>query len=130
MAAQAATRLRKFFEDRVGDHLRSVIAYEGTTYDVVYLRDDIADRYSDDELRSAVDESILDSITAPVYESVYAEDHGKLTCLVQCFEAVVELNFVIADGKGVAVAIDEAGFMDASNLVAEGRRILLEKREE
>lgn len=48
----------------------------------------------------AVDDSRMESLMAPVYGDLFSEDHGELTCLAKCFENVIEMNFVLADGVG------------------------------
>jgi len=129
MATRMATRLESFFEQRTDGNLRSIVKYEEDTYEIVHFRDDVAEQYTTDELESAIDESRMESLTAPIYENTFSEDHGQLTCLVQCFENVIEMNFVLEDGIGAAVALDAEAMSDAHGLVAEARRIVLEERE-
>ncbi len=129
MATRMATRLENFFEQRTDGNLRSIVKYEEDTYEIVHLRDDVAEQYTTDELESAIDDSRMESLTAPIYENTFSEDHGQLTCLVQCFENVIEMNFVLEDGVGAAVALDAEAMADAHGLVAEARRIVLEERE-
>lgn len=71
----------------------------------------------------------MDSLTAPIYKNTFSEDHGELTCLVQCFENVIEMNFVLSDGVGAAVALDAEAMADSHGLVAEARQIVIEERE-
>ena len=54
--------------------------------------------------------------------------HGELTSLVQCFENVIEMNFVLSEGAGTVVALDGEAMGDATGIVAEARRIVLEER--
>ncbi|QCS44418.1 hypothetical protein [Natrinema versiforme] len=129
MATRMATRLENFFEQRTDGHLRSIVKYEENSYEIVYLRDDVAEQYTTEEIESAIDDSRMESLTAPIYEDTYSGDHGNLTCLVQCFENVIEMNFVLEDGVGAAVALDAKAMADAHGLVAEARRIVLEERE-
>lgn len=129
MATRMATRLENFFEQRTDENLRSIVKYEEGSYDIVYLRDDVADQYTTEEIESAIDDSRMESLTAPIYEDTYSEDHGQLTCLVQCFENVIEMNFVLEDGVGAAVALDAEAMADAHGLVAEARAIVMEERQ-
>jgi hypothetical protein len=128
MATRMATRLQEFFEQRTNGNLRSIVKYEEESYEIVHLRDDVVEQYTTDEIESAIDESRMESLTAPIYEDTFSEDHGQLTCLVQCFENVIEMNFVLEDGLGAAVALDAEAMADAHGLVAEARRIVLEER--
>jgi hypothetical protein len=129
MATRMATRLEDYFEQRTDGKLRSIVKYEQDTYQIVHLRDDVAEQYTTDELESAIDDSRMESLAAPIYENTFSEDHGQLTCLVQCFESVVEMNFVLEDGVGAAVALDAEAMVDAHGLVAEARQIVLEERQ-
>lgn len=129
MAMRMASRLETFFKDRAAGTLRSIVKYEHDSFDVVYLRDDVANRYSMTEIETAIDESRMDSLSVPIYEDTYADDHGEITCLVQCFEHVIEMNFVLKDGVGAAVALDVEAFADSHGLVAEAREIVIEERE-
>ena len=129
MATRMATRLEDYFEQRTDGKLRSIVKYEQETYEIVDLRDDVAKQYTADEIESAIDDSRMESLTAPIYEGTFSEDHGQLTCLVQCFENVIEMNFVLEDGVGAAVALDAEAMTDAHGLVAEARQIVLEERQ-
>lgn len=71
----------------------------------------------------------MDSLSAPIYKDTFSEDHGELTCMVQCFEIVIEMNFVLEDGVGAAVALDAEAFAETQGLVAEAREIVIEERE-
>lgn len=64
-------------------------------------------------------------MTAPIYENTFAADHGELTCLVKCFQTVVEMNFVLDEGVGAAVAIDEEALGETHDLVSEAREIVI-----
>ena len=128
MAVQMASRLEAFFEEETNDALRSIIKYDSEGVDIVYLRNDVAEQYSEEELLDAVDESRMQSISAPVYEQAFSENHGDLECLVNCFEHVVEMNFAVDDGVGAAVALDVAAMDEGSGLVSEARNIVVEER--
>ncbi|WP_435064151.1 hypothetical protein [Halobaculum sp. EA56] len=128
MATRMVSRLEEFFEQRTDGNLRSIVKYESDSFDIVYLRDDVAEHYSDSEIEAAIDESRMESLSAPIYEDTYAGDHGELTCLVQCFENVVEMNFVLEDGVGAAVALDIEAMTEAHGLVADARKLVVEER--
>ena len=124
-----ASRLEDFFEQRTDGNLRSIVKYEPDSYDIIFLRDDVADQYTEEEIEDAIDDARMDSLTAPIYDDTFSEDHGELTCLVQCFEHVIEMNFVLEDGVGATVALDEEAMVEAHGLVAEAREIVIDERE-
>lgn len=128
MAAATVTRLEEFFRDRTDGELRSIIKYDQRSYDIVYLRDDVAKQYSAEEIEDAIKDSRMDSLSAPMYTEAFAEDHGELSCLVQCFENVVEMNFVVGDGVGAAIALDAEALEQAHGLVADAREIILREQ--
>jgi hypothetical protein len=126
---RVATRLEEWLKNRTGRKLRSIIRYEGGEFEVTYLRDDVAQQSTEDEIKAAVDESRMESLTAPIYNNAFSEAHGDLTCLVKIFENVVELNFVVADGLGTAVALDVEALENTHDLIAEAREIVLDEQE-
>lgn len=128
MAVQMASRLETYFEERTNDALRSIIKYDHEGVDIVYLRDDVADQYSEEEILDAVDESRMQSLSAPLHEEAFSENHGDLECMVNVFEHVVEMNFTLDDGVGAAVALDIEALDERSGLVSGAREIVVEER--
>lgn len=129
MAMRLAERLEEFFENQTGEHLRSIIKYEPYDCEITYVRDDVADQYTEDELEKAVDDSRMESIASPIYADMYSEDHGNLLCMVKCFEGVVEMNFALADGVGAVVALDTEAMANGYGLVAKARNVIENERE-
>ncbi|WP_255152657.1 DUF7522 family protein [Halorarius halobius] len=123
-----ASRLEEFFTQQAGEHLRSIVKYEHSTFELVYLREDIDDQYTDREIERAIDDSRMESLSTSFYGNLFSEGHGDLTCHVKCFENVVEMNFVLADGVGAVVALDADAMSEAHGLVADAREIVLEER--
>ena len=130
MATRMATRLEEFFDQRTDNHLRSIVKYEEKDHDIIYLRDDVADQYTESELEEAVDDSRMESLMAPIYDDIFTSEHGGLTCMVKCFKHAIEMNFVLSDGIGAAVALDATAMTEAHGLVAEAREIVMEERQE
>ena len=129
MAMKLASRLEAFFTQRTDDTLRSIIKYTPQSSEIVFLRDDVAEQYTRSELEHAIDDSRMESMTAPIYKNTFAADHGELTCMVKCFENVAEMNFVLEDGVGAAVALDAEALTESHGLVAEARAIIIDERE-
>ncbi|WP_232703552.1 hypothetical protein [Halobacterium wangiae] len=128
MAVQMASRLEEFFEEQTSGALRSIVKYDHEGMDIVYLRNDVAEQYSEAELLDAIDESRMQSLSTSLYERAYSEGHGELECIVNCFENVVEMNFALEDGIGAAVALDVEALDDDDGLVSEARDIVVEER--
>lgn len=128
MPDQLASRLQEYFEAQTNDGLRSITRYDQEGFQVDYIRDDVAQLYDEAELQEAIDESRFDTFSAPIYDRVYADDHGDLTCMAICFENVLEMNFVLEDGVGVAVGLDIESLSETGGLVGEAREIVVEER--
>lgn len=129
MASRLAGKLETFFQEETGGNLRSIIKYEMDDRELTYLREDVAEQYSAEELEDAIDDSRMESWSAPMYEGIYPEGHGGLTCLVKCFENVIEMNFVLDDGVGSVVALDVEALDGNYGLVSQAREIVEEERE-
>jgi len=129
MSTQLATRLENYFEDETNGNLRSIVKYEQDSFEVQFLRDDVRELYSEEEFVDAIDESRFESLTTPIYGNLYADEHGELECFVKSFENVVEMNFALSDGVGVAVALDSEAMAESHGLIVNARNIVVEERE-
>jgi hypothetical protein len=69
--------------DRLGTALRGVIRYDSGEFDHS-LREDVAAQYSDDEIRTLVDNTIVHQLDAPAVESSFRL--GSLEAVVRTFE--------------------------------------------
>lgn len=128
MSTKITPRLQEFFEGRTNGELRSIIEYNPDGANVVYLRDDVAEQYTDKEIETAIDEARMGSLHVPIYESTFSKDHGELVCMANCFENVIELNFALEDGVGTAVALDAEALDETHNLIADAHNITIEQR--
>ncbi len=104
MSTAAAEDLAAFLHERVGDNLRSVAYYHADEYEVVYLRDDVADQYSSDDHEHIARDVRLENVTKAQQEDLYV--HGRLQCTVRAFDDAVEMHFPFDDTSGVTVALD------------------------
>ena len=104
MSVTSSEALTEFLRNRVGDHLRSVIYYDDDGGEVLYVRDDVADQYTDDDIDQVVRDVRLEAVEKPHQESLY--EHGPLNCTVRSFEDAVEMHFPHDETSGTAVALD------------------------
>ncbi|UPV73825.1 hypothetical protein M0R89_14925 [Halorussus limi] len=104
MSVASSEALTEFLRARVGDHLRSVIYYDDDGGEVLYVRDDVADEYTDGDIREVVRDVRLEAVEKPHQEDLYA--HGPLNCTVRSFEDAVEMHFPHDETSGTAVALD------------------------
>lgn len=104
MSGTPSEALTDFLKDRVGDHLRSVLRYDEDGGEFLYLRDDVADQYSEGEMKQVVRDVRLEAVDKPHQESLYS--HGSLNCTVRSFDDAVEMHFLRDEKRGTAVALD------------------------
>lgn len=108
MSVTSAEALTTFLRDRVGDNLRSVIYYDDDGGDVLYVRDDVADEYTETDVEEVVRDVRLEAVEKPHQEDLYA--HGPLNYTVRWFEDAVEMHFLHDETSGTAVALDREVF--------------------
>jgi hypothetical protein len=72
MATTMASRLESYFTDQVGEHLRSIVKYEQQTFELVYLRDDLNDQYTQSELERPIDDSRMESLSRSFYTNLFS----------------------------------------------------------
>lgn len=101
---EASEGLTEFLKERVGNHLRSVIFYDNNGGEVLYVRDDVADEYSENDIEEVVRDVRLEAVEKPHQESLYS--HGPLNCTLRSFDDAVELHFPHDETSGTAVALD------------------------
>ncbi|MDZ7701153.1 MAG: hypothetical protein U5J98_03305 [Halobacteriales archaeon] len=105
-----------FVLDRAGDAVRSVVRYDATDSEVLFLRDDVAETYDALGVETVVASLRREGEQAGRQEHVYA--HGELNCIVRAFDGGLEMHFPYGDVEGIAVALEPAaaehlyGFVD------------------
>ena len=81
----------RFLKQKAGDALRLVVEFTDDTYTVEYVREDIAQRYSNDEFGSIIDDAR--EYADITHSDTVLEAAGALHCQVVCFENIVSLVF-------------------------------------
>lgn len=90
--------------DRVGDALRSVASYHEKEHELQYLRDDIAESYSEDEINEVFHELVLSGIGRDYLEGIFHA--GRIECMILGFEEAVMFHFAADATSGRFVSID------------------------
>lgn len=114
--AEFGEQIVALLQDEIGDHLRSIIGYTGESYTVHYLREDVADAYDETDIDRTLEELRLETLEKEYLNSLFQEMHGDFECRIDMFGDAVEMNFVVADGEGLEVAIDRAYFAQEDRL--------------
>ena len=108
MSEEALDPIWEAVSDRIGDDLRAVVRY-GPGNTESRLRADVRDRYSDREMRTLVDYTIINQLSYRRQQDAF--DAGELTGVVQRFEEawVVSRPDSLERKSGVLVSIDRGG---------------------
>lgn len=104
MSRTVARELAEYLKQRAGDSLRVVGHYSTDDYEIVYLRDDVREQYSDDEIEEIVEDLRWESFAKPSQERQYRL--GSLTCTSQASEEGVMMHFPYDDRYGTLVSLD------------------------
>lgn len=91
-------------QEATGDDLRSVVHYEETEYEMIYLREDVDAIYSSDELDDVIEDLRLQGWGQEPIEELF--NAGELECSIFGFEEAMMFHFVTNDFKGVFVTYD------------------------
>lgn len=115
MSVEHARQLVTFLQETAPDHLRSVIYFEGQTLEIVYLRNDLEDKYAERDHEVVVESHLADVSRRDKTEDLYV--HGWLNCKVKFFDNVLELLFPHGHLSGTAVTLDFEAAGDLGELV-------------
>ena len=91
MSRAKSNKLSEYLRNRADEFVRSVGYYNADDYELVYLREDVAAQYTEEELQAVVDDLRLEGLAAPQQEDLYVL--GKLNCTVRCFNRGVVMHF-------------------------------------
>ncbi|KZN25860.1 hypothetical protein A4G99_05455 [Haladaptatus sp. R4] len=97
-----------YLQTHVGDLLRSVLYYDADSCELLYIRDDVADAYDEQERADVRRDMRLEAIEKSHQEDLY--NHGSLNCTIRCFDDAIEMHFTHGELCGTAVALDGEAF--------------------
>lgn len=106
MAMRASKRLVEFLEDRAGEALRVVFHYDTRSegFEILYMRPDIQDEYSEAELLDHFDTFRRDSHLAGVQQSrLRTGDHH---CSIRVYDESLIFNFTLGDYANTIISLD------------------------
>lgn len=83
MADFATQSIHDALQERLDEALRGVVCYDGLEMEYA-LREDVAELYTDSDIRAFVDNSIVHQLGQPDAERVY--ELGRLEAVVRMFE--------------------------------------------
>lgn len=112
--------LMEFLQSRVGDHLRTVVILREARYDVVYLNDNIRDKYSRESFSDVVDAFRLDKPF--LNPGTNQQPLGERKAVVHYHENAFVLQFPFSEDDSILVSLDRETGRDLLEFIEECRR--------
>ena len=109
--------LLDLLKDEVGDKLRAVGRYDKEGYDALYIRDDVAAEFTQEDIEEIHHDMVLKGLGNQHIESLFNDE--ELECSIYQFEDSVRLHFVNNDYLGYYVSFDYDGEVNPSRIVDE-----------
>lgn len=109
--------LATFLKHEVGSLVRSITYFHEDGREVLHIRDDVADQYSENEIQTVFTDLSFDSLGKKHTEQMYV--HGKLSCIVRHFAEAIELHFPHGEKSGTAVALDPTAINDLGSIIQD-----------
>jgi hypothetical protein len=79
--------------------------YEGGDYEVLFIRPDFAERYSQDRLDEIARDMYLEGVSVE-YQEQMLSDMGDLNATIRLFEGATSINVPLSENAGVGVGLD------------------------
>jgi hypothetical protein len=130
MREQRLERLVGYCHERAGDGLRTVTAYDRDGFEVVYIRDDLANRYSRERFEQFVTPAREAHATLEPLHTADELPLGSHAATIHAFENAVVLQLVEADGRGCLVSFESGVGSTVSEFIGECRHRLVPEESE
>jgi hypothetical protein len=88
-----------------GDDVRSIVRYGADEHRLVYLREDLRDRYDEAARRDRVETLVMKALADPTDDAVL-DDYGVLEATLRWFDEAVVAVYPTGDWSGVVVTFD------------------------
>lgn len=114
--------LVEYLRDEVGEKLRAVGRYDEDGYEILHIRDDVAQEFSEADIEQIHHEMVLKGLGNQHIESLFNDE--PLNCAIYQFASSVRLHFVHEDYRGVYVSIDYDGDINPSRIAERCRDLV------
>lgn len=121
MSATALQSFTAFVRSRLDDHLRLAVAYDSESYEVLHVRDDVAEEYPD-QRSQIVQDLLLEGVTEPRQEELFSL--GSLAGTVRVFGEGITFHFTRGPHSGVLLSLDPDADPPIASFVRDCRRHL------
>lgn len=112
----------KAFKQFGEDELRMVSTHDATNYEMLYVREDLRDAFTDDELDNAHRNLVANQVSSEDFSQ--AVDHGGLQAQQFFFEDVLAFIFPSSRYDGVLVSYDRGVSIPVAEVVETGVDVL------
>jgi hypothetical protein len=93
------------YEGAAPASLQVAVWYDGDEHELVYVRDDVREAYSPEELEEKVKQLVVEGISDPPTQEQFRL-YGEMSVVVRRFESAVVFHFPLDEFAGVAVTFD------------------------
>lgn len=104
------------------DELRMVSTHDATTYELQYVREDLQDAFTEEELDDAHRNLVANQVSSEDFGQVV--DHGVLEAQQFFFEDVIAFIFPASRYDGVLVSYDRTKSIPIADVVETGIEVL------
>ena len=109
MPDAAANELVDFLQEQAGEYLRGAIHYSHDDYEVLFMRADVADRYSSADLQTQFEYFRGENRDQTAAE---AFDLGTNHCTVDFYDDAILFHFTQGEDVGTVITMDPAAGRD------------------
>lgn len=102
MAGETADELIPYLQEEVGEHLRGVVRYDRTEYEIRFIRDDLRTQRLKSEVDTMIERLQRESRSTERQTFPFGEVHGT----VRSFEEAMVLHLPDTHGRGTIVTLD------------------------
>lgn len=103
--------------EHVGESLRVVATYDEHDVEFRYLRDDVAEAYTADDIDAIREHVLLEGLQEPHLESLFND--RDLRCQMLAFEDALGFHFNSDTTSGHFVAVDSTGLDDLNAFITD-----------
>ena len=99
----------------IGDDLRAIATYDRSDQDMLYLRDDLTDVYTLEEIMNALDQVEIEGIGYSHFTRLFKT--GEMECTTYRFEKAMMYHFPVGSFDGLFVTVDRNGDHENESII-------------
>lgn len=119
------TPLVEKYETLAESSLRIILVYDGDEYETQYVRSDVKESYSPEELDEKLKQLVVEGISDPPAQEQFRR-FGETESVVRRFENAIVLHYPLSEFTGVALTFDRATVPSMDTLIDIGFDYLAE----